>query len=173
MLAENLSDIFQRGLEFGYDYENQLIKALPKLAESVSSPELKGSLEKQAVDSKRHVAAIEKIFAGLNRAAASQPNKSISSILGEGEKLVHHIEKSALLDASLAITANLLAHNAVGLYSSLAGLARTLNLEEAGRLVSETLADEKAWASELEQIGTKVNQQAVGVVNSLRGFAII
>jgi len=53
------------------------------------------------------------------------------------------------------------------------GLARTQNLAEAGRLVGEILADEKAWASELEQIAAKVNQQAVGVVNSLRGFAII
>jgi ferritin-like metal-binding protein YciE len=173
MLAENLSDIFQRGLEFGYDYENQLIKALPKLAELVSSPELKASFEKQVIVSKRHAAALERIFAGLNRATASQPNKSISSILGESEKLVRHIEKSPLLDASLTITANLLAYNGVGLYGSLSGLAGTLNLEEAVRPVGEILADEKAWVSELEQIAAQVNPQALGVVNSLRGFAII
>src|SRR5579864_7580666 len=104
MLAENLSDVFQRGLEFSYDYENQLMKGLPKMAESVSSPELKGSFERREASSKRHVATIEKIFAGLNRATAGQANKSISSILGESDKLIRHIDKSPLLDAALGIT---------------------------------------------------------------------
>jgi ferritin-like metal-binding protein YciE len=173
MLAENLSDIFQRGLEFPYDYEEQLLKALPKMSESISAPDLNGALGNRAEKCKRHSTIIEKIFSGLNRATAGRSNHSVSSILGEGEKLIRHIDKSPLLDASLLITANLVAHNGEGLYGSLAGVARALNLAEAERLVSELLADERAWIAALEQVAPNLNQSAVGVVNTPHGFVII
>ena len=90
MLAENVSDLFQRSLEFAYDGENHLVKELPKMAEAASSPELKRALAEHLGETKIHVERLDRVFALLNRAAAEETNHAIRSLTSEGEKLIKH-----------------------------------------------------------------------------------
>ena len=173
MLAENLSDIFQRGLEFGYDCQHQLIKGLPKVIAAVRSEELKAELNRQLEESKEQLTRLEQVFAMLNRAPAGETNHSIQSILGEGEKMIKHIDPSPLRDAVLIITGNLVHHNKIALYGSLCALARVLGLGDAARLLEQTLAEERAGDHTLIEIAVTVNQEAAGYQQKPRGFAII
>ncbi len=52
MLAENLSDLFQRGLEFAYDCEQHLIKELPRMSEAATSAELKTAFDQHLEETK-------------------------------------------------------------------------------------------------------------------------
>jgi ferritin-like metal-binding protein YciE len=173
MLAETLSDIFQRGLEFAYDCEQHLIKTLPKFVESVRSPDLKAAFERQAEESKQQLTRLDEVFASLNRAAATENNRSIESILAEGEKLIKHIDSSPLRDAALIITGNLVQHNEIALYGSLTALAKVLGFESAAGLLEKSLNEAKATDQELIDIAVKVNQEAVGFQNKPHGFVII
>ena len=137
MLAETLSDIFQRGLEFAYDCEQHLIKTLPKFIESVRSQELKAAFERQLEESKQQLTRLDEVFASLNRAAATENNRSVESILAEGEKLIKHIDASPLRDAALIITGNLVQHNEIALYGSLTALAKVLGFEQCGGIAGE------------------------------------
>jgi ferritin-like metal-binding protein YciE len=173
MLAENLSDIFQRGLEFAYDCQHQLIKGLPKVIEAVSSGPLRVVLQDQLEENKAQLLRLEKVFAELNRAPAGESNGSIQSILGEGEKLIKHIDPSPLRDVTLIITENLVQHNKIALYGSMCALARVLGFDEAARLLQQTLDEERAADQKLNEIAITVNREAVGYQQKPRGFAII
>jgi len=173
MLAETLSDIFQRGLEFDYDCEHQLIKELPKMIEAVQSAELKVALERQLEESKRQLERLEQVFASLNRAPAGESNHMVHSVLAEAEKMIKHIEPSPLRDAALIIQGNLVHHNKIALYGSLCALAPILKLDAPARLLELTLNEEKAGDQELTEISAAVNQAAAGFQNTPHGFVII
>lgn len=173
MLAETLSDIFQRGLEFAYDCEQHLIKTLPKFIESVRSQELKAAFERQLEESKQQLTRLDEVFASLNRAAATENNRSVESILAEGEKLIKHIDPSPLRDAALIITGNLVQHNEIALYGSLTALAKVLGFGSAAGLLEKSLNEAKATDQELIDIAVNVNQEAVGFQNKPHGFVII
>jgi ferritin-like metal-binding protein YciE len=173
MLAENLSDVFQRGLEFAYDGERQIAKSLAKLAEASSSPELKAIFQSQAQQAKANEKRLEKIFADLKRAPAGEPNKAVASVLDESEKLIKHIDRSALLDSALLVQGHLLAHAGIGLYGSLGAVATALKLNSVAESLQESLATLKQGIAHLDQIADKTYPAAVSVLNSPHGFAII
>jgi len=173
MLAENLSDIFQRGLEFSYDCQQQLIKGLPKVIESVSSPQLKAALEHELEENKQQLGRLEQIFALLNRAPATEANGAIHSIRGEAEKMIKHIDPSPLRDATLIITGKLVHHNKIAEYGSLSAIARVMSLQDAERLLEQTLSEERAGEQKLVEIAASVNKDAAGYQQKPHGFAII
>jgi ferritin-like metal-binding protein YciE len=173
MLAENLSDIFQRGLEFAYDCERKLIKGLPRAIEAASSAELKDALTQQLKASKDQLARLDKVFAGLNRAPAEENNQSIHGVLAEAEKMIKHIDPSPLRDVTLILNGNLIHHHKIALYGSLAALAEVLGFTAAAQPLGQTLAEEHAADRRLTEISAPVNRQALGFQQKPRGFVII
>lgn len=174
MLAENLSDLFQRSLELAYDCEHHLVKELSKLAEAASSIELKHALEAHLQETKTHVDRLEQIFSLLKRAAAEETNHAVRSLTSEGEKLVKHIDRSALRDTALIIAGTQVEHNEIALYGSMQSLARLLGFDDAADLLEQTLEEEKAANKQLTEIGVNVvNKRAIGVQNTPKGIVVI
>jgi len=173
MLVETLPDVFQRGLEFAYDCDHQLIKGLPKLIEAVSSQPLKAAFERQLEESQQQLTRLEQVFAGQKRAPAGESNGAIQSLLGEAEKMIKHIDPSPLRDAAIIVQGNLIQHNKIAQYGCVLALALVLKLENAARLLEQSLDEEKAADRTLTEIAVAVNQQAVGFQNTPHGFAII
>lgn len=174
MLAENLSDLFQRSLEFAYDCENHLVGELSKMVEATSSVELKLALEEHRQETKVHVERIERIFALLNRAAAEETNHAIRSLTSEGEKLIKHIDRSALRDTALIATGTQVEHHEIALYGSMRDLAKLLGLHEAADLLEKTLEQEKAANKKLTQIARSgANREAKGFQNTPKGIVVI
>lgn len=174
MLAENVSDLFQRSLEFAYDCEHHLVKELPKMAEAASSSVLKSALAQHLQETKVHVQRLDRIFALMNRAAAEETNHAIRSLTSEGEKLIKHIDRSALLDTALIDTGTQVEHNEIALYGSMRRLAILLGLGEAADLLEKTLEEERAANKKLTEIANGgVNQNALGVQNTPKGIVVI
>jgi ferritin-like metal-binding protein YciE len=174
MLAENLSDIFQRWLEFAYDCERHLVKVLHGMSDAATSPELKAVFDQHLEETKTHVNRLDRVFASLNRAPAAETFHAIHSITSEGEKLSKHIDPSPLRDAALIAIANQVEHNEIALYGSLCSLARVLRLGESVRLLEQTLSEEKTADRKLTSLAeNSVNREAVDFQNSPHGFVVI
>ena len=174
MLAENLSDLFQRNLEFAYDCEHHLVKQLPKMAEAATSVDLKRELEAHLQETKIHVVRLEQIFSLLSRAAAEETNHAVRSLTSEGEKMIKHIDRSALLDTALIITATQVEHAEIALYGSMHQLANVLGFNEAADLLGKTLEEETVANKKLTEVALAgVNRQAIGIQNTPKGIVII
>jgi ferritin-like metal-binding protein YciE len=173
MLLDNLSDLFQRGLEYAWDCEHLLLKELPKMAEAATSHDLKQCLDTHLVETKDHVYRLEQIFARLDRAAAGEKSEPVHIIAHECEKMMSHIDRSSLMDAVLIFSANQIEHYEISLYGSLWAFARTLELEDVAAILDEILAEEKAADLTLTRIAEhSVNPAAKGVHNA-PPFALI
>jgi ferritin-like metal-binding protein YciE len=169
-----LSDLFQRSLEFAYDCEHHLVKELPKMAEAATTIALERALEAHLQETKIHVGRLEQIFSLLNRAAAEETNHAVRSLTSEGEKLIKHIDRSALLDTALIVTGTQVEHTEIALYGSMHQLASVLGFNEAADLLGKTLEEEKAANTKLTEIAVAgVNRQAIGIQNTPKGIVVI
>jgi ferritin-like metal-binding protein YciE len=174
MLAENLSDLFQRGLEFAYDCERHLVKELPKMAEAASSVDLRLAIEAHLSETRSHVERLERVFSILNRAAAEETNHAIRGVTAETQKLIKHIDRSALLDTALIVMGTQMEHYEIALYGSTRSLARLLGFNDAVNLLEQTLDEEKAADKKLTEIAlNSINREAIGFQNTPHGIVII
>ena len=88
MKAETLQDLYLEQLKDLYDAENQLIKALPKMAKAASSPELRNAFEEHLVQTKEHAQRIETIFEGMGEKAKGQKCKAMEGLVKEGSEVI-------------------------------------------------------------------------------------
>ena len=173
MLLENLSDLFQRGLEYAWDGEHVLLHHLPKMLESASSPDLKQALEFHLAEAKGHICRLEKIFARLDRSPAPERHEPIRIIASECEKMIGHLDRSALLDAALIFSTNQIARAEIGIYESLVGFALTLGFDEVAGLLDEILGQEGDTAHQLMRLAASSVNRAAASVQNPRPFALI
>jgi ferritin-like metal-binding protein YciE len=173
MLLDNLSDLFQRGLEYAWDCEHVLLKQLPKMAEAASMQELKQALDLHLVETKGHIYRLEQVFTRLDRSPAAEKNEPIRIIAGECDRMIGHIDHSALLDAALIFYGNQIEQYEVGLYESLLGFALTLGLDEVAGVIDEILGQEKYAAHELTRLAQSSINRAAASVHNPRPFALI
>jgi len=173
MLLDNLSDLFQRGLEYAWDSEHLLAKSLATMIEAATAPELREALDLHLVETKGHIFKLEQMFTRLDRSPAAEKNEPIRIIVDECEKMIGHIDRSPLLDAALLFSFNQIEHYEIGLYDSLAGLARSLELDELVNLLDEILMEEKTTASHLTRLGSNSINRAARSVHNPPPFALI
>lgn len=173
MLLDNLSDLFQRGLEYAWDCEHLLAKDLPRMVEAASSTDLKRALDFQLAETKSHIYRLEQIFTRLERAPAGEKSEAVRIILRDCEKMMAHIEPSPLLDAVVIFSGNQVAHYGIGLYGSLVALARTLELEEIANLLEQTLAEERTSGQSLTRVADRSVNVAAKSVHNPPPFALI
>jgi ferritin-like metal-binding protein YciE len=173
MLLDNLSDLFQRGLEYAWDCEQLLLKQLPKMVEAATLQELKQTFDLHLVETKAHIYRLEQIFSQLDRSPAAEKSEPIRIIVEECDKMIGHIDRSALLDAALVFCGSQIEQYELGLYVSLFGLARTLGLDEAASLIDAIIGEEKIAAGHLTRLADSSINRAASSVHNAPPFALI
>jgi ferritin-like metal-binding protein YciE len=173
MLLDNLSDLFQRGLEYAWDGEHVLLKHLPRMVEAAALQELKQALDLHLVETKGHLYRLEQIFAQLDRSPAAEKNEPIRIIADECDKMIGHIDHSALLDAALVFYGLQIEQYEIDLYGSLRGFARTLGLDKVASLIDQILGEEKSAAQQLTALAENSINRAAASVHNPPPFALI
>jgi ferritin-like metal-binding protein YciE len=173
MLLDNLSDLFQRGLEYAWDCEHLLLRQLPKMVEAATVQELKQTLDLHLVETKGHIYKLEQVFTRLDRSPAAEKNEPIRIIIEECDKMIGHIDRSALLDAALVFYGNQIEQYEIGLYESLCGFARTLGLDEVSDLLDQILGEEKNAAHQLTRLAESSINRAASSIHNTPPFALI
>jgi ferritin-like metal-binding protein YciE len=161
MSLDSLQSLFLEELKDIYHAEKQLVQALPRLAKSVSSPELKEAITSHLEETKGHVERIEQIFQDLGHAARGKRCKGMEGLLEEGKEIMEEEGEDAVIDAALIAGAQRVEHYEIAAYGCLRTYAQLLGYDNAARLLSETLSEEEAADEKLNAIAeSKVNAQA-------------
>ena len=148
---KTLAELFEHTLQDVYYAENAIVKALPKVAKAVSDAKLKTAVELHLDETKGHVATLRKVFASLSAKPQGQKCDAIEGLLKEADGLLDEASGTAL-DAGLLAAAQAVEHYEISRYGSLREWAKVLGHEEAHRLLSEILDEEKAANSKLTNL---------------------
>ena len=142
-----LRKLFIEQLKDGYDAENQLLEALPKLIEAASTDELKEAFTTHLEETRGHVEKIQRIFTDLHEASGGKTCKGMKGLIAEGEEGLKEESAGAARDALIIASAQKVEHYEIALYGTLRSWAEELEYEDAAELLNEIL-DEEAHADE-------------------------
>jgi ferritin-like metal-binding protein YciE len=107
-----------------YYAEQQLTKALPKMAEKATEPKLKQGFLTHLEETKNHVKRLEQVFKmhGVKAKAIDRP--AIDGIIEEAKDTAGEVTDKAVLDAALINAAQAAEHYEIVRYGSLIAWAR-------------------------------------------------
>lgn len=160
MKIETLRELFVDELQDLHSAEQQITKALPKLVKAAHNPSLKQAFEHHLEETKNHVTRLEQILHRMNESPKGKTCDGMKGILKEGEDRVSDSKEAEVLDAGIISAAQRVEHYEIASYGSARTYAELLGDQEAVRLLSETLQEEKNADVKLNQIARTVNVQA-------------
>jgi Mn-containing catalase len=157
LLVEQLQDLLSA--------ENQLVAALPKMAEAAHEPKLKEGFSKHLLQTKGHVDRLKNSLQLLAAAVEAKTCKAMKGIVEEGQETIDEGEDKNELTADLALiaAAQRVEHYEISGYGNARCLARQIGEREVAQLLSHTLGEEEAADFLLTSITQPILQQAISV----------
>jgi ferritin-like metal-binding protein YciE len=159
MKHESLRDLLLEELQDIYDAEQQLTKALPKMAKAATSTELKTAFEEHLEVTEQQVQRLEQVFELLQEKAKTKTCKAMKGLIAESEDIMKEHEPSALLDAALVGAAQRVEHYEIAAYGTICAMAGALGEEDASALLRQSLAEEQHADQMLTELGVDINEQ--------------
>jgi ferritin-like metal-binding protein YciE len=161
MALHSLSDLLVEELRDLFSAENQLIKALPKLAKAASAPELRQAIEKHLEETKGQVTRLETIFRDLEVSPKGKKCKAMEGLIEEGGEMMDMDGDASVRDAGLIAAAQRVEHYEIAGYGCARTFATLLGYQEAASLLQETLDEEANADKKLTELAeTVINVEA-------------
>ena len=162
MRLDTLENLYISELRDLYSAENQLLKALPKMAKGASSPELKDAFEQHLEQTKGHVERLEQLFQQLDESPKGKTCQAMKGLIEEGSEILKEEGEESVLDAGLIVAAQKVEHYEIASYGSVRTFANLLGQNEAAKLLQSTLDEESETNEILNQLAENiVNQEAL------------
>jgi ferritin-like metal-binding protein YciE len=161
MRANLLYECYIDELRDLYNAENQILKALPKMAKAASSGELRSGFEEHLAQTEEHVARLKDIFEKLDESPKGKVCKGMRGLIQEGQEFIEDDLEPARLDAILIAAAQRVEHYEMAGYGCVRMYAKLLNDDEASRLLETTLNEEKETDAKLSKLAEDVNLKAL------------
>jgi len=156
-----LHDAFLDELRDAYDAEKQLIKALPKLAKTATSADLRQAFETHLEETREHVTRLEQVFESLEEKARGKHCDGIEGIIEEGKAVMEEDFDDITMDACLIAAGQRAEHYEMAAYGTLVAWARAMGHTEAATLLQEILDEEKAADQKLTALAEGgINEKA-------------
>ena len=154
-------DLFVDELKDLYNAEQQLTRALPRMAKAADAPQLKKALEEHLEVTRRQVQRLEEVFAQIGAPVKGKTCQAMKGLIEEGQELLKEGMESEVLDAGLIGAAQRVEHYEIAGYGTARAMAETLGHRKAVKLLEQTLKEEKAADEKLTRIAeTIVNERA-------------
>jgi ferritin-like metal-binding protein YciE len=158
---KQLDELFHDTLKDIYFAEKKILATLPKMAKAAQAPELKQAFEKHKTETEGHVDRLEKVFAIIDKKPVGKTCAAIVGITDEGAEIMDEYKGSPALDAGLLAAAQAVEHYEISRYGTMKTWATELGLNDAAKLLSQTLDEEKQTDADLTEIAESVvNQEA-------------
>ncbi len=160
MKMESLRELYVEQLKDLYNAEQQLIKALPKMAKAATSEELRGAFEEHLEKTQVHAERIETIFEEMGEKAQGKKCKAMEGLVKEGAEVIQEDMEDEVKDAALIAAAQRVEHYEIAGYGCVRTYATLLGETEAADLLAQTLEEEKEADELLSGIADQVNVEA-------------
>jgi len=161
MQENSLQELYVEQLRDLYNAENQLVKALPKMAKAAQSEALRQGFERHLEQTKGHVDRLEQIFSDLDENPKGRKCAGMEGLVDEGEEMIKEQSSSDALDAGLIASAQRVEHYEIAAYGTVRSFAELLGENDAVDLLQQTLEEEKKTDEKLTELSKEVNAQAM------------
>jgi len=160
-MDNDLHELFLDELADVYNAEQQLTKALPKMAKAAKNEELREAFQQHLEETENHISRLDQVFESLGESMKRKKCKGMEGLVEEGEEIISEQKNTNALDAGLIISAQKVEHYEIAAYGSLCSWAEQMGHDDAVELLKETLEEEKTTDEKLTEIAENIaNTQA-------------
>jgi ferritin-like metal-binding protein YciE len=160
MKLELMEDFYIEELKDIFDAEKQLLKALPRMAEAASSPELREAFEMHLKETEEQITRLKQVFKRLEEPAKGKKCKAMAGLIKEAEEFLSEDAVPEIIDVGLITAAQKVEHYEIASYGCLATFAKLLGFAEDKELLGQTLQEEKATDGKLTMLAESLNLDA-------------
>ena len=160
MPTEGLKELYIDELKDLYSAENQLVKALPKMAKAANSEDLREGFEAHLEQTKEHVQRLEQIFNSLEESPKGKKCAGMEGLVKEGSEAIEEDFEGAVMDAALIGAAQRVEHYEIAAYGTVCEFAKVLGEREHASWLEQTLEEEKVTDEKLSKLAKDINAQA-------------
>ena len=159
---KTLNDLFVHTLQDVYYAEQKITKALPKMIDKVSDPQLKQAFQTHLTETKNHVRRLEQVFQMHGEEAKAVTCPAIDGIVDEAQEIMGDASDHDVLDAAALASAQAVEHYEITRYGTLMAWAKQLGRNDCATVLQQTLEEEKETDLKLTEIAeARVNRVAV------------
>ena len=152
-LVEELNDLLNA--------EEQLVNALPKMAERAASRELRTAFRGHLAETRQHAKRVTQALKELGEKASGKTCEAMKGLLAEGQELMDGSDAGALRDAMMITAAQKVEHYEIATYGTVRTYARVIGERGVAKLLQQTLKEEHAADRKLTKIAEgSVNRRA-------------
>ena len=160
MKLESLKDLYIHELKDLYSAENQIIKALPKMAEAATDSKLVAGFKKHLEETKEHASRLENILKSHDESARGPKCKGMEGVIKEGAEMIEEDAEDEVRDAGLISAAQRVEHYEMAGYGTARTYAQLLGDNQGATLLQKTLDEEGATDKKLTQLAESINVAA-------------
>jgi ferritin-like metal-binding protein YciE len=157
---DTLQDLYVEELKDIYSAENQILKALPKMAKAASNDELRSAFEEHLEVTREQVRRLDTIFDELGQSPRGKHCKGMEGLIEEGSEMIEEDADPDVRDAGLISAAQRVEHYEIAAYGTVRTYAKQLGLTNHAELLQRTLDEEG-------QTDDRLTELAEGRVNRL------
>ena len=154
LLAQEIKDI--------YSAENQLVKALPKMAMAATSPELREAIKTHLEETKVHVQRLEEVAKLLEITPKGKVCKAMQGLVEEGSEVIEEDGEGTIIDLAIIGAAQKVEHYEITSYGTARALAEALGLDDVAEILQTTLDEEGNTDKLLTSIAEQLTPLAAG-----------
>jgi ferritin-like metal-binding protein YciE len=155
-MDNDLHELFLDELADVYNAEQQLTKALPRMAKAAESDELREAFESHLEETTRQAERLEEVVEKLGESLKRKTCAAMKGLVEEAQELMKEQKDSSALDAALIAAAQKVEHYEIASYGTLCAWAKQMGHDEALELLEETLEEEKAADENLTTIAESI-----------------
>ena len=156
---KKLDELFHDTLKDIYYAEKKILAALPKMAKAAQNDDLAAAFEKHHGETEEQVSRLEHVFELIDAKPQGKKCAAIEGIIEEGQEIIKEYKGSPALDAGLLAAAQAVEHYEISRYGTLRTWAEELGLDDAMKLLQETLDEEEATDEALTELAEQVVNQ--------------
>jgi ferritin-like metal-binding protein YciE len=161
MKLESLHGLFIAELQDLYSAENMILKALPKMAEEASSPELRNAFNEHLEQTRVHVRRLDHIFDQLGDIDREDKKcKGMEGIIKDNKDFLDDEAEPEVLDAGMIAGAQRVEHYEIAAYGTVRTYANLLGRKDWAQMLQQTLDEEKQTDAKLNKLAERINPQA-------------
>ncbi len=155
--VDTMEKLFVQELKDLYSAENQITKALPKMAKAASSSELKSAFEIHLRETEGQIQRLDRVFEILGTSPKGKTCEGMKGVIEEGNQMLQESEEGDIRDAALISAGQRVEHYEMAGYGTVRSYAERLGKSQIVQLLEQTLNEEKAADKKLTEISKKVN----------------
>ena len=158
---DDLRSLYTTQLHYMLSMEQQITKALPKMADASTDQQLKNALQTHLRETEQHVQRLEQILENLTGDADDKKCAVTAALISAGETTIKAANDDAVRDAGIIAAAQKVEHFEMASYGSARDWAKLLGETQQAQMLEQTLTEEKHADQVLTQVSHERNPEAL------------